>query len=129
MKRPLRMASAVAALALLTTAGSGAGAADELSAADGKANLEKHCGRCHALEATGDSPLPQAPPLREIYLSFPIQELEVGMAEGMGSRHKDMPQIQFSTEQVAAILAYLGSITGVDPSKKPRSSVPGETPP
>jgi cytochrome c len=129
MKRPLRMASAVAALALVTIGGSGACAADELSAADGKAILEKHCGRCHALEATGDSPFPQAPPLRQVYLGFPIQELEVGMAEGMGSRHKDMPQIQFSTEQVAAILAYLGSITGVDPSKKPRAPMSGETPP
>lgn len=129
MKRPLRMASAVAALALVTIGGRGACAADELSAADGKAILEKHCGRCHALEATGDSPFPQAPPLRQVYLGFPIQELEVGMAEGMGSRHKDMPQIQFSTEQVAAILAYLGSITGVDPSKKPRAPMSGVTPP
>jgi cytochrome c len=129
MTRSLRTASAVAALALLTVGASGARAANELRAADGKAILEKHCGRCHALEATGASPLPQAPPLRQVYLSFPIQELEAGLAEGMGSRHKDMPQIQFSTEQVAAILAYLGSITGVDPSKKPRSSVPGETPP
>ena len=47
----------------------------------------------------------------------------------MGSRHQDMPQIQFSTEQVAAIFAYLGSITGIDPSKRPRVPVPRETPP
>jgi len=100
-----------------------------LSAADGKAILEKHCGRCHALEATGVSPLQKAPPLRQVYLSFPIQELEAGLAEGMGSRHRDMPQIQFSAEQVSAILAYLGSITGIDPSKKPRAPMSGETPP
>jgi mono/diheme cytochrome c family protein len=129
MTRPLRMGSAVAALALLTIGANGARAADELSAADGKAILEKHCGRCHAIDATGESPLLKAPPLRQVYLSFPIQELEAGLAEGMGSRHRDMPQVQFSAEQVAAILDYLGSITGIDPSKKPRAPVSGETPP
>ena len=129
MIRPLRMASAVAALAALAIGANGVRAADDLSAADGKAILEKHCGRCHALEATGVSPLQKAPPLRQVYLSFPIQELEAGLAEGMGSRHRDMPQIQFSAEQVSAILAYLGSITGIDPSKKPRAPMSGETPP
>jgi hypothetical protein len=55
--------------------------------------------------------------------------LEEGFAEGMGSRHRDMPQIQFSDEQVSAILTYLGNITGVDPKKRTPATVPGETPP
>ena len=76
------------------------------------------------------SPLPQAPPLREVYLKYPIDQLEEGFAEGMGSRHRDMPQIQFSDDQVAAILNYLGSITGVDPWEPARAvTIPGETPP
>ena len=96
---------------------------------DGKTLLEANCGRCHSLEARGESPLPQAPPLREIYLKYPIDQLEEGFAEGMGSRHRDMPQIQFSDDQVAAILNYLGSITGVDPGKRAPAVIPGETPP
>jgi hypothetical protein len=55
--------------------------------------------------------------------------LEQGFGEGMGSKHRDMPQIQFSSDQVAAILNYLGSITGVDPAKRARVVIPGETPP
>ena len=55
--------------------------------------LEANCGRCHSLEATGASPLPQAPPLGEVYLKYPIDQLEQGFAEGMGSKHRDMPQI------------------------------------
>ena len=98
-------------------------------ATEGKALLEKNCGRCHSLEATGAGPLPQAPPLREVYLKYPIDQLEEGFAEGMGSRHRDMPQIQFSDYQVAAILNYLGSITGVDPGKRAPAMIPGETPP
>jgi hypothetical protein len=75
------------------------------------------------------APLAKATPLREVYLKYPIEQLEEGFAEGMGSRHRDMPQIQFSTEQVVAILSYLGGITGVDPSLRPRIPPSGETPP
>ena len=104
-----------------------AGAADDAS--EGRPILAAHCGRCHAIDATGKSPLAQAPPLREVYLKYPIDQLEAGFAEGMGSRHRDMPQIQFSTEQVAAILNYLGGITGVDPANRASAPIPGETPP
>lgn len=117
------------AFCLLTIAVTGPLGAAEGGAADGRTILETHCGRCHAIDTTGPSPLPQAPPLREVYLSYPIDQLEQGFAEGMGSRHRDMPQIQFSDDQVAAILGYLGSITGVLPETRSRATIPGETPP
>jgi mono/diheme cytochrome c family protein len=126
--RCLRIRFAVASLALLTL-GTGCAAAADGSAIEGKAILEKYCARCHAIGAAGESPLEKAPPLRKIYLAYPIEQLEGGFAEGMGSRHQDMPQIQFSTEQVAAILDYLGSVTGLDPAMRPRTEIPGETPP
>jgi len=128
MSKPLRLREATWCLALLMFGASAALAAGSDDSA-GKALLEKNCGRCHSLDATGTSPLPQAPPLREVYLKYPIDQLEEGFAEGMGSRHRDMPQIQFSEDQVAAILNYLGSITGVDPSSRQRVTIPGETPP
>jgi mono/diheme cytochrome c family protein len=106
----------------LAAAGSGEGI-------EGKMLLEKNCSRCHSIDATGQSPLAQAPPLREVYLRYPIEQLEYGFAEGMGSRHREMPQIQFSSEQVSAILNYLGSITGVLPSARSRGSTPSETQP
>ena len=130
MRGPLCMHHAVAVLALLAMPVQSALAApDSAAAIEGKTILEAHCARCHSIAAIAPSPLQQAPPLREIYLRDPIEELEGGFAEGMGSRHRDMPQIQFSTEQVAAILSYLGSITGVDPAKRERAPVSGDTPP
>jgi cytochrome c len=94
-------------------------AADRHSNEDeGKAVLEKNCGRCHSTDATGESPLTTAPPLRDIYLRYPIEQLEEGLAEGMGSRHQEMPQIQFSAEEISVILNYLGSIMGIAPSKR-----------
>lgn len=91
---------------------------------DGKALLEKNCARCHSIEATGDSPLEGAPPLREVYLGKPVEMLEQGLEEGLGSRHADMPQVQFSSEQAGAILDYLGSLVGRPPSTRAPASIP-----
>jgi mono/diheme cytochrome c family protein len=76
-------------------------------AARGKIILQEKCGRCHAIEAIGESPLKTAPPMREIYTRFAPRELQAELSEGMVSRHKEMPQIDFSDEDVDAILAYL----------------------
>jgi cytochrome c len=112
--------SALVALGLWPALAAGATS----SAADGKQLLEKTCARCHAIEATGDSPLKHAPPLRDVYRKYPAQELQFEFAEGMGSRHKEMPQIQFSSEQVDAILTYLSEISG----EPPPSEQPALTP-
>jgi len=73
----------------------------------GKAILQEKCGRCHAVEAVGDSPLKIAPPMRDVYTRFAPRELQAEIMHGMVSRHKEMPQIDFSEEDTAAILAYL----------------------
>jgi mono/diheme cytochrome c family protein len=73
----------------------------------GKVILQQNCGRCHAIEAVGDSPLKQAPPMRDIYARFAPRELQAELREGMVSKHRAMPQIDFSDEDVDAILAYL----------------------
>jgi len=116
-------------ISLLVSGANATAANSPTSEIDGRMLLQKHCSRCHSIDATGKSPLEQAPPLREVYLKYPIEQLEYGFAEGMGSKHREMPQIQFSSEQVSAILNYLGSITGVDPSARPRGPTPSETQP
>lgn len=61
----------------------------------GKIILQEKCGRCHAIEAAGESPLKIAPPMREIYARFAPRELQAELSEGMVSKHKEMPQIDF----------------------------------
>ena len=73
----------------------------------GKAILHEKCGRCHAVGAVGVSPLKLAPPMRDIYARYAPRELQAELMEGMVSRHKEMPQIDFSEEDAHAILAYL----------------------
>ena len=77
----------------------------------GKALLQEKCGSCHATGAAGTSPLKQAPPMRSIYNRFAPRELQAELREGMVSRHREMPQIDFSDEDVDAILAYLYALS------------------
>ena len=59
---------------------------------------------CHA----GDpSPLKEAPNLAIVLGSYPGERLELGLGEGIGSRHAEMPQIQFSAEEITSIYYYL----------------------
>jgi cytochrome c5 len=73
----------------------------------GKTILQEKCGRCHAIGPVGESPLKQAPPFRDIYARFDPRELQAELSEGMVSKHREMPQIEFSDEDVYAILSYL----------------------
>jgi len=74
---------------------------------DGKALLQNNCGRCHAVVAGEASPLKQAPNLWDVLGSYPDERLDFELAEGIGSRHEAMPQIQFSDEDTTAIYYYL----------------------
>jgi mono/diheme cytochrome c family protein len=73
----------------------------------GRLLLEQNCGRCHAVGPTGRSPMVKATPTREIYAKFLPRELQAELSEGMVSKHRKMPQIDFRDEDVDAILAYL----------------------
>lgn len=92
---------------LLCLSGASDGADTGKLAARGKAILQEKCGRCHAIEAVGDSPLKIAPPMRDVYTRYAPRELQAELLEGKVSRHKEMPQIEFSEEEVDAILGYL----------------------
>jgi mono/diheme cytochrome c family protein len=77
------------------------------SSDEGKALLERNCGRCHALAAGTRSPLDTAPNLWIVLQSYSSERLEFELAEGIGSRHRDMPQVQFTSEEIASIQSYL----------------------
>ena len=96
----------IVGLLLCLSATSNAATSSQLRAR-GKVLLQENCGRCHAIGAVGRSRLKDAPPMRSIYARFAPRELQAELREGMVSRHRDMPQIDFSDEDVDAILAYL----------------------
>ncbi len=79
---------------------------------DGQSILKDRCGRCHAVTPQSQSPIELAPNLWEKLRSYPFERLEFELAEGMGSRHPAMPQIQFSSEEIAAVQSYLSGGQG-----------------
>jgi len=77
---------------------------------EGQAILARYCSRCHAINKTDQSTLRGAPPVRDIYRRYPLERLEFELSEGIGSTHRDMPQVQFSSEQIEKILNYLDNL-------------------
>lgn len=77
---------------------------------DGRAIAEAQCARCHAVGAYGDSPRPDAPPLRTILSSYRADVLEEELDNGIKLGHPDMPRFQLNPQGVSALVAYLKSI-------------------
>ncbi|MEQ1716347.1 MAG: cytochrome c [Hyphomicrobium sp.] len=81
-----------------------------LLADDGKALLQRNCGSCHAISDGSQSRKFGAPNLWSTLRSYPNERLLIELSEGMGSRHAGMPQIQFSSEEIAIIQRYLARL-------------------
>lgn len=103
-KRVLLVASV--ALRLLA----GLAAAEEASAARGRALTGIVCARCHAVRMTGESPMREAPPLRKLAESFPIGDLADVLDEGVERRHPAMPDFRLDPSDAADLTAYMRTL-------------------
>jgi cytochrome c len=82
-----------------------------IEAADrGHRLIETNCSPCHAIERSGTSPHPDAPPFRTLSRKYPVSELEEALAEGIMTGHPDMPEFIAEPEQIDDMIAYLESI-------------------
>lgn len=68
------------------------------------------CASCHATGATGDSPLPDATPLREIAHRYPLNQLEEAFAAGLVTTHPAMPGYNFRASEIDDLIAYLEAL-------------------
>ena len=84
-----------------------AGSAHADQASDGKALLERNCGRCHAVVPGADSPRNGAPNSSIVLESYPAERLESELAEGIRPKHPEMPQVRFSPGEITSIYYYL----------------------
>lgn len=92
-----------------SVAGAGPGAAQPYDpVAMGEELVRMYCADCYAIKATGQSPFPPAPPLRELQFRYNVELLAEALVEGL-TAHPDMPEFEFDPEQAAAIIAYLKS--------------------
>lgn len=79
-------------------------------AADGHELVVEYCSGCHAVEATGDSPLAEAPAFRDLHLRYDVEFLSEALVEGIMTAHPEMPAFEFDPDQAAAIVAYLKTL-------------------
>ena len=95
---------------LLTAAWSQAAHALDREQRHGKALLESMCARCHAVGATGQSPLAEAPPFRtfgdKLYDTDFVQRLQ----DGLITIHPGMPTFRFDRPDAEAAVNYLKAI-------------------
>ncbi len=76
----------------------------------GRAFAMENCSRCHAVEATGESPREGAPRFRNFQTMWPLESLEEALGEGIAVGHPDMPQFELDGQQIDDLLAYLASL-------------------
>ncbi|MCX4196260.1 cytochrome c [Methylobacterium organophilum] len=82
-------------------------AAHEPSAARGAAIARAVRSRCHAIRATGASPMPEAPPFRALAARFPVHDLADVLNEGVERRHPAMPDFRLDPRDADDLTAYL----------------------
>lgn len=78
--------------------------------AAGRAFAEANCARCHAVGATGASPLAAAPAFRDLHRRYPVEQLAESLAEGIETGHRGMPEFRLEPPQIADFLAYLRTL-------------------
>ncbi len=102
--------AALVALAIMIALGAPARAADEADPEAGRALAQTLCAQCHAISATGDSPMAEAPAFRDLKNRYPVESLEEALAEGIVTGHPNMPEVALEPDMVIDFIAYLKSL-------------------
>jgi mono/diheme cytochrome c family protein len=87
------------------------------AASRGRAIAQVGCASCHAIQATGASPLPAATPFRDIVRRRSLDDIEAGMAQGLVTSHPAMPLYTFRAAEIDDLRAYLETLK-VDASRR-----------
>jgi cytochrome c len=76
----------------------------------GRILVETNCAGCHAVGRIGASPMPAAPPLRDLHRHYPVESLEEALAEGLTTGNPGKPVFRFESQDIENIIAYLKSL-------------------
>lgn len=104
------MRRSFSALIIFAGLAGSAGAQEDGRVQRGRVFVETNCARCHAVGRIGQSPLPPAPPFRDLHKRYPVENLAEAFAEGIVTGHPSMPEFQLDVAQIDDLLAYLRSL-------------------
>lgn len=102
-------------------------AMDMEAAARGRAIMVIGCASCHAIDPTGASPLPAAPPFRDVLRRRSLDDLETAFATGLVTTHPAMPPYVFRASEIDDLIAYLGTLESA-PARDGRGPGPRPSP-
>jgi mono/diheme cytochrome c family protein len=85
----------------------------------GRNVAEQRCSQCHAIGLADASPVAKAPPLRDLYKRYPIEDLRGAFIRGIEVAHPRMPVFRLPPQDIDNLLAYLRSI---DPCSQPSTN-------
>jgi len=74
------------------------------------------CARCHAIELSGQSANPDAPPFREVSRSVTIMATEATLIEGIRIGHMDMPTVRLTRPEIDELNVYLRGLQSAQPA-------------
>ena len=76
----------------------------------GEGVARRNCGECHTLNATGPSPLADAPTFRTLKARYPREKIEPILAQRSVEVHPRMPQLKLDPDELAQFLDYWDTI-------------------
>jgi mono/diheme cytochrome c family protein len=85
---------------------------------DGREIAEQRCSSCHAIGLTDASARAGAPPLRDLYKRYALEDVRRAFSEGVHVGHPDMPTFHLEPGEVDRLVAYLRHL---DPCAQPSS--------
>lgn len=121
MQQPFIIAKRLMSAALLLSlcAGSVSAAPDAELIGRGGAIAAAHCGKCHSVGQADASPQKITPPFRTLGERYPIEMLVEAQKSGEIGGHDEMPMFNLGVDGVAALLAYIDSLTPAGPHYLP----------
>lgn len=112
----MTIAASLAIAAVSAILAAGAPTEADRAVERGHGLVEGRCSSCHAIETTGASPNPAAPPFRSLGSRYPLPNLEEAFAEGAYVGHAEMPNFVLEPNEISDLMAYLKRLN--DPPKK-----------
>ena len=71
---------------------------------------QTNCARCHSIDRVSPSPLSVALPFRNLHQRYPVEDLQVPLAEGIRTGHPTMPELRLDPGQIADLIAFLNTL-------------------
>jgi mono/diheme cytochrome c family protein len=76
----------------------------------GRTFAQANCSNCHSIDKVSPSPLPIAPPFRDLHGRYPVERLEEALAEGIVTGHQNMPEFRLAPDQIGNFIAFLKTL-------------------